>query len=189
MAANTARRLAINPYGDTYPDDNTIKEVALQADGLVAANPAGRHVLLRWTNGTDADGRCYTQEIQLSGGPGNYGFHTPQVKAHSEESQRTNACYVLGQYTREQRDHIVALAKAVKFDRKSYVNNCQVWMRDLIEAMARAGLLSEAEFNKIDVDVPLKKRVAETQEVTLPEPFCDYHDRCSGIAGTSGGRE
>jgi len=154
MAAISARRLAINPYGDAYPDDNSTKEVEVQADGLVAANPDDRHILLCWTNGADAEGRRYTQIGHLSGGPGNYNFHTPQVKAYSEESQEMNTCYVLGQYTRAQRDQIIALAKAVKFDKKSYVNNCQTWMRDLLEVMVGTDLLSEVEFNK--------KRVAES---------------------------
>ena len=162
MAAIAARRLAINPYGDKYPDDDRTKEVELQADGLVVLNPDDRHVLLRWTNGVDAEGRVYAQIIHLSGGPGNYNFHTPQVRIHSEASRGANTCYPLGQYTRAQRDQIVALAKAVDFERRSRVNNCQAWMRDLLEAMVGANLLSKAEFDKIDVSVPLIKRVAET---------------------------
>jgi len=166
MAAIAARRLAINPYGDRYPDDDSMKEVELQADGLVVLNPDDRHVLLHWTNGTDAEGRVYTQIIQLSGGSGNYNFHTPQVKMDPEAFRGADTYYPLGQYTRAQRDQIVALAKAVKFDRRSRVNNCQVWMRDLLEAMVGADLLSKAEFDKVDVSVPLIKRVAETSENT-----------------------
>ena len=155
MAAIAARRLAINPYGDKYPDDNSTKEVELQSDGLMATNPDDRHVLLHWINGTDAEGRVYAQIIHLPGGPGNYNFHTPQVKLHTEASRAANTCYPLGQYTRAQRDQILALAKAVNFDRRSRVNNCQTWMRDVLEAMVGASLLPEAEFDKIDVSVPL----------------------------------
>ena len=162
MAAIPTRRLAINPYGDRYPDDNSTKKVELQADGLVTAHTGDRHVLLRWTNGTDTEGRVYAQIIHLSGGPGNYNFHTPQVKMHSEALMGADTYYLLGQYTRVQRDQILALAKAVDFDRRSRVNNCRTWMRDLLEAMVGAGLLPKAEFDKIDVDVPLIKRVAET---------------------------
>ena len=162
MAALSARRLAINPYGDKYPDDDSTKEVVVEADGLEAANPYDRHILLRWTNGTGAGGRRYVQIIHLTGGPGNCNFHTPQVKMHSEESRTANTCYMLGQYTRTQRDQIVALAKAVRFDRKSGVNNCQAWMRDVLEAMVGADLLSETQFDEIDTGVPLHKRVPET---------------------------
>lgn len=159
--AVTARRLAINPYGDQYPDDNTIKEIVLQADGLVAANPDDRHVLIRWTNGTDDEGNLFTQIIHLSGGPGNYHFHTPQVKIHVKE---LDTLHVLGDYTREQRNKIIILAKAIQFNKKSHVNNCQTWMRDLLAAMVNDGLLSSETFDKIDVDVPLKKRIPELPE-------------------------
>ena len=158
-----ALRLAINPHGDQYPDDNSIKEIRLQADGLVTAGPGvDRHVLLHWTNGIDSSGLHYTQIIHLTGGPGSYNFYTPQVQAHSETSIQKNTIYELGQYTRMQRDQILALARAVKFDKKSRVNNCQVWMRDLLAAMVNAKLLSEERFNEIDVDVSLRKRVPET---------------------------
>ena len=168
MATIPARRLAVNPYGDRYPDDNSTKEVELQADGLVTAYTGDRHVLLRWINGADAEQRVYyAQIIHLSGGPGNYNFHTPQVKIHSEASRGADTCYPLGQYTRAQRDQIVLLAKAVGFERRSRVNNCRTWMRDLLEAMVGANLLSNSEFDKIDADVPLIKRVAETSGDTI----------------------
>jgi hypothetical protein len=102
--ATAVHRLAINPYGDRYPDDNSTKEIVLQADGLVTAGPGvDRHVLLHWINGLDGS-RRYTQMIQLTGGPGNYDFYTLQVKADSEGSVRCKAFYKLGQYTRVQRD-------------------------------------------------------------------------------------
>jgi len=166
MAA-AARRLFINPHGDQYPDDNSTKEIILQADGLVTAGPnADRHVLLRWTNGIDESGYHYAQIIQFTGGPGNYNFYTPQVEGHLEESMKSKTFYKLGQYTRVQRDQIIALAKAVNFDNRSCVNGCRVWTRDLLVAMIGAKLLSEDKFNEIDADVPLKKRVPETSGTT-----------------------
>ncbi|KAF8221027.1 hypothetical protein L208DRAFT_1447643 [Tricholoma matsutake] len=163
MAA-AARRLAINPFGDQYPDDNSTKEIMLQADGLVAANPDDRHVLLRWTNGTDEEGHRYTQIIHLSGGPGNYNFYTPQVKIHSEASRMANSFYVLGKYTRAQRDQITALAKAVQFNKQSRINNCQTWMRSFLEGMVNACLLSPDMFYYVDANVPLKKYIPEPEE-------------------------
>ena len=47
MFAAHDRHLALDPR---YSDDDSIKEVMLEADGLVTANPHGRHVLLLWTN-------------------------------------------------------------------------------------------------------------------------------------------
>ncbi|KAI5984809.1 hypothetical protein EDC04DRAFT_2615574 [Pisolithus marmoratus] len=154
--ATDARATVINPFGGQYPDDNTTKEVVLQADGLVAANPDDRHVL-RWTNGTDLDGKRYIQIVQLSVP------HT-QVKIDSERSLQLNTLHVLGQYTRAQRNQILAHAKTVKFNRKSHVNNCQTWMRSLLMAMVNDGLLSAEIFDKVDADVPLKKAVPELLE-------------------------
>ncbi|KAI6009726.1 hypothetical protein EDC04DRAFT_2581506, partial [Pisolithus marmoratus] len=136
----------------------------LQADGLAAANPDDRHVLLHWTNGTDLDRNRYIQIVQLSGGPGNYQFHTPQVKFDSERSLQLNTLHVLGQYTRAQRNQILAHAKTVKFNKKSHVNNCQTWMRSVLMAMVNDGLLSAEIFDKVDADVPLKKAVPEVLE-------------------------
>ena len=162
-----ARRLFINPYGDRYPDDDSTKEILIQADGLVTPEPGvDRHVLLRWTNGVDESGGRYIQIIQLTGGPGNYNFYTLQVEGHPEGSMKNNTFYNLGQYTRVQRDQIITLAKAVNFDRKSRVNNCMTWMRDLLVAMVGAELLSEDKLNEIDADVPLRKRVPETSGTT-----------------------
>ncbi|KAI5988391.1 hypothetical protein EDD15DRAFT_2289508 [Pisolithus albus] len=156
-----ARAFVINPFGDQYPDDDSTKTVVLQAEGLAADYPDDRHVRLHWVNGTAEDGSHYAQVIHLTGGPGTYQFHTPQVKLQSQRSLELNTFYVLGQYTRVQRDQIVALAKAVKFNKKSRVNNCQTWMRSLLMAMVDGGLLSVDVFNKVDADVPLKKELPE----------------------------
>jgi hypothetical protein len=164
MSAAEARRRAINPWGDQYPDDDSTKVIVLQADGLEPENPEDRHVLLRWTNGIDEATRRFTQIIHLTGGPGNYSFHTPQVKIHSDTSLHSNTFHVLGEYTRAQRDQIIALARAVPFDKRSRVNNCQTWMRLLLEAMVNDNLLSRALFDQISADVPLLEPVPELSE-------------------------
>jgi hypothetical protein len=152
-----ARRLALNPFGDQYPDNDETKEIFLQADDLEISDPDDRHVLLHWLNGNDETGR-YTQIIHLTGGPGNYQFHPEQIKKHSDEE---NTFYNLGSYGRAQRVQIVKLAKAVKFSPKSRVNNCQTWMRDLLLAMVNNDLLPSETFNQVDKGVPLKERVPE----------------------------
>ncbi|KAI0628603.1 hypothetical protein C8Q77DRAFT_1067737 [Trametes polyzona] len=149
-----------NPFGDKYPDDDSAKELSLQAAGLTAANPDDRHVLIRWTNAV-VDEQRYTQILHLTGGPGNYAFSTPQVKMQSAQSLQQNEIFALGTYTRAQRDEIVALAKAVAFVKTSTVNNCQTWMRDLLAAMVQHGLLKQEQFEQYDKAVPLKARVPE----------------------------
>jgi hypothetical protein len=156
---NRARRLAVNPFGDQYPDNDDTKEIILQADGLEISDPNDRHVLLHWLNGNDETGR-YTQIVHLTGGPGNYHFHPEQVKKHSDDGD-DDTFYNLGSYSRAQRDQIVKLAKHVRFDPKSHVNNCQTWMRDLFLAMVNNDLLPLETFNKVDKKVPLLERVPE----------------------------
>ncbi|KAI0079415.1 hypothetical protein K474DRAFT_1673436 [Panus rudis PR-1116 ss-1] len=129
-------------FADQYPDDNSSKEVFLQAAGLEHAGDGDRHVLLRWINAVDI------------------------VKKQSIQSRQSNTFYSLGTFTRAQRDQIIALAKAVKYDKKSRVNSCRTWTRDLLEAMVNAGLISQAKFDEIDQGVPLKKRVPELPEDT-----------------------
>jgi hypothetical protein len=157
-----ARRLAVNPFGDQYPDNDETKEIFLQADGLGISDPDDRHVLLHWVNGNDDEtGGRYTQIVHLTGGPGNYHFHPEQVKKHSDDSLKKNTSYNLGSYCRAQRDRIVKLAKAVGFNPKSHVNNCQTWMRDLLLAMVDNDLLPSETFNQLDKGVPLKEHVPE----------------------------
>lgn len=64
---------------------------------------------------------------------------------------------MLGGYAHARRN---AVTKAVGFDRRLCVNNCQIRTRDLLDIMADPNL-SRAKFDEIDVNVPLKKRTAE----------------------------
>ena len=156
------RRRALNPFGTKYPDDDKTKEIFLQADGLDTFDPDDRHVLLHWLNGNDDTTETqYIQIIHLTGGPGNYQFHREQVKAESQASLERNASYNLGIYNRSQRDQIMALAKGVEFYPRSRVNNCQTWMRDLLQAMVDDNLLPLERFDQVDKEVPLKRRVPE----------------------------
>ena len=156
-----ARRRAFNPFGDRYPDNDETKEVFLEADGLGISESDDRHVLLHWRNGNDERGTRYVQIIHLTGGPGNYQFLPEQVKAQSHASLERNTLYNLGSYSRAQRDQIAALAKAVEFSRKSRVNSCRTWMRDLLLEMVNNNLLALEKFDQVDKEVPLKKRVPE----------------------------
>jgi hypothetical protein len=160
MAA-AARHYTINQYGAQYPDDDSVKRLVLQAEGLTSDLSQDRHVVICWTNAVGQDGTLYTQLIHLTGGPGNYGFHTPQVKSYNSLSLGNNTFYSLGDYTRARRNQVVALAKAIKFNKRSRVNSCRTWMRYLLEAMVDAGLLSKEKFDEIDNGVPLKRPVPE----------------------------
>lgn len=148
----------VNPFGEELPDDDSLKLIELQAAGRCQG--AERHVLLRWTNGQRGQTN-YTQLIHLTGGPGKYAFFKVSVKPHSEASRRLNTFYPLGVYTRAQRDQIIDIATSIAFDKNSGVNDCCVWMRDLLEAMVAVGLLHKATLDKVVSEIPLKKRVPE----------------------------
>lgn len=150
-----------NPHGNQYPDNDESKEVFLRAEGHEHGGDGDRHVMIRWLNGVDNEGSLYTQLIQLTGGPGNYAFYHPSVKIQSDRSGEANTFYNIGTFTRAQRDQIISLALAVKFEKTSRVNNCQTWMQDLLEGMVNANLISQDKFKEIVRDVPLKERAPE----------------------------
>ncbi|KAA1475939.1 hypothetical protein DENSPDRAFT_874334 [Dentipellis sp. KUC8613] len=158
--AQTPGRFMSDVYSD-YPDDNTTKEVQLQAAGRSYLGYGERHVLLQWPNGTDEEGDVIMQIVQLSGMVGNYAYYAPFATKCTESVLQNNEAFSLGMYSRAQRDRILALAEAIQFKRTSNVNNCQTWARDLLEAMVKEDLLSESTFDEIDKKAPLWKRQPE----------------------------
>ncbi|KAF7793932.1 hypothetical protein EIP86_005054 [Pleurotus ostreatoroseus] len=162
-----ARELLLNPLGGVYPDDATVKQVYLQADGKINATLSDRHVLLGWVNHIEQDETSgvmtVTQIVQLSGGPGNYAFHTPTVKQQSASFHERNTFYPLGNFTRAQRDRIIEIARGLNFNMKTRVNSCRTWTYMLCVAMIAEGLLSQETFDYIDKDVPLRKPEPEIE--------------------------
>lgn len=150
----------LNSVYNQYPDDNSEKVVQLQAAGLTYPGYGARHVILQWVNGI-ADGQRVTQILQLTGQPGNYAYFVPLAKIQPDPWWADDEVFDLGSFTRSQRDHILARAKAIVFDRRSIVNSCRTWTRDLLEAMVGEGLLTKNAFDEIDTRVPLLKRQPE----------------------------
>ena len=153
---------------EDYPDDEETKDVYLQAHGLAEYPGFGdRHVLIHWRNrraGSAADtdhddnGVVLLQVIQLTGQAGNYSYYAPVVLAFSQSEVTSHTQYHLGQYTRAQRDEILKIAETIKYERRSVVNGCRVWTRDLLMEMVARGLLREDKFEEVDTGVPLVKR-------------------------------
>ncbi|TFK58437.1 hypothetical protein BDN72DRAFT_890428 [Pluteus cervinus] len=132
----------------THPDDDSVKEVWIQAAGLVYSGVVDRHVMLWWLNGTyevESDVMPTTQVVQLTGNTGNYHYYCPVVKKRSRGSATSNQQWSL----------------TVQFTKTSTVNDCRVWTRDLLEAMVSAGLLSAEVFTTIDQEAPLVRRQPE----------------------------
>ncbi|TFK99012.1 hypothetical protein BDV98DRAFT_606489 [Pterulicium gracile] len=142
-----------------HPNDNSDKSVQVQAFRTSAQEDfSNRHVLLQWTNarigsGPDDDDTCKViQMIQPTGGVGQFGTQ--------DNDQATNSG-TWGVFSRKQRDRILELAARVEFNKRSRVNSCRAWTRDLLVAMVEAGLVDPKVFEVVDGGVPLKKRAPE----------------------------
>ncbi|KAI0063456.1 hypothetical protein BV25DRAFT_1824566 [Artomyces pyxidatus] len=137
-----------------YPDNEAIKEVFIQAAGLSYVGHSDRHVVVDWDNTptrSTADNRV-TQIILLTDQAGNHAYYAPLSNTQSRESLKENERVSLGEFTLAERDCILQLAGGIKFSRKSIRNGCRVW-------------ITQALFERIDVQIPLVKRVAEAAEV------------------------
>lgn len=150
----------LNSVYDTYQDDDTVKEVNLQAHGLTYSGVGDRHVLLQWKNATTEKGPVM-QIVQLTGQSGNYSYYVPVAQVCSEESMINNQLFSLGEFSRAQRDEILDLANQVFFSKTSTTNGCRVWTRELLMGMVQTDLISREKFDELDVDVPLVRRVAD----------------------------
>jgi len=103
--------------------------------------------MLEWINSSNP---LVTQLLHLTGGPGTYNFLTPQAKKRQEATRAKYQFVSLGTKSRADRDKIIELAKAVQYDKTSTVNNCQDWLRSLLQAMVGAGLITQSLFNTIN---------------------------------------
>jgi hypothetical protein len=149
---------------DTYPDDQSTKEAFIQAANLSFNGFGDRHVLVWWSNGVDKTSdtpKPVRQIIQLTGQAGNYTYFYPVANSHPPALIQNNFQASLGEFTRDQRDQIIALAKGIAFEKTSVVNECRVWTRDLLNAMVNAKLLSQERFHEIDRTIPLLQRRPE----------------------------
>ena len=148
-----------------FPDDQSTKRIVLQAAGLKYEG-GGRHVLLTWANGIDVTStgatRYARQIIQITQDAQGYHYDDqPVVKFQSIASQNNNEYFKLGEFTRAQRDRVLTIAKQTKFRQDSKVNGCRVWMGDVLQVMLNESLITQEDFDKVFVGVPLVKRMAE----------------------------
>ena len=156
----------MNAY-NYFSDDQSNKQVSLQAAGLKYEG-GGRHVLLTWGNGTDVNSagakRYARQIIQITQDAQGYHYDDePVAKFQSIASQNNNEFFELGDFTRAKRDRVLAIAKGTKFRQDSKVNGCRVWMLDVLQVMLNESLITQEDFNKVFVGVPLVKRKAEAK--------------------------
>jgi len=141
-----------------YPDDDSVKDVTIHAAGKEISSD--RHVLLQWLNGTKDDVPV-TQVVQLTGQAGNYNYYAPVVRMRSADTNIRNQVIPVGMFSRAQRDQILHLASQVEFRKTSTVNNCRVWLRELLQTMADNKLITQAKFEEIIKVDPLQIRQQE----------------------------
>lgn len=160
MPAEVAPRFLQN-IAHSYPDDDSTKNVYLQADRLQYVGYGDRHVLIWWSNGTHVDDSAPVEQcLQLTGQAGSYAYYHPVVQKRGDSSD-SHQQFLLGTFSRAQRDKIISLADSVVFSKSSTVNSCRTWTRDLLEAMVEAQLMTTEQFRVVDEGVPLKERVPE----------------------------
>ncbi|KAI0050515.1 hypothetical protein FA95DRAFT_604502 [Auriscalpium vulgare] len=148
-----------------FRDSDTAKEVFLQANGKAYATDGGpgRHVFLHWDNSLPVTkGMFVSQIVQLIGIPGRWTWESvAHMQDRADLAQHTQ--FSLGTFSRAQRDRILALAEGIAYDPESVVNTCRVWMRELLEAMVKEGLLAQEKMDEIDGAVPLLRRRPEVE--------------------------
>jgi len=73
-----------------------------------------------------------------------YYYYYPVAKSCSADSLfPSNQQFDLGKFSRKEREKMLKLAEGIEFSKRSAVNGCRVWTRDLLEIMVREGLISE----------------------------------------------
>ncbi|KAG6811956.1 hypothetical protein H0H92_005120 [Tricholoma furcatifolium] len=79
------------------PDDDSLKNVYLEAYGKETASPGtDRHVLLWWRNSGSIDADDLVRQIvQLTGGPGCYAFYSPFAERGRSAMWESNQNYLL----------------------------------------------------------------------------------------------
>ncbi|KAI0032373.1 hypothetical protein K488DRAFT_78515 [Vararia minispora EC-137] len=147
-----------------FPDNNQPKEVYLQANGKDRSGAVARHVSLFWINRDDA--RLFiTQIIHLIGIPGRYHWENvaKMRDPRTVQTQQRHDIYWLGTFSRAQRDRIIQVAGSIYFEPSSTVNDCRVWMRDLLDAMTKDPSLAlpQSTFMELDRSIPLCRRRPE----------------------------
>ncbi|EIN12429.1 hypothetical protein PUNSTDRAFT_42049 [Punctularia strigosozonata HHB-11173 SS5] len=161
-------RESLHAMAERFQDDNSLKKVFIQGalrNKDFANADVDRHVHLFWFN-EDTPEITVIEILHLSGSWGSLQFE------HAKRSRRAdfdvvNETYLLGYFTRAQRDQICKLAKDVQYNPKSHVNGCRVWMRDLLDAMMKDALVKASplaiEHITSSTRIPLPFRRPEPQ--------------------------
>ena len=146
----------INPLEQLYqkyPDNLESKEVYVYIDSRSFGRE--RHVFIGWINHQDL-GRLIVQQLHLTGDPGNYAFFPYYASILSNNSLSFEQNLSLGSFSRGQRDIMIDLSKSVSFDRKSIRENCQDWLKALLNLFHQNNLIESSIIEQINFRLPGK---------------------------------
>ncbi|KAH0831281.1 hypothetical protein J3R83DRAFT_13916 [Lanmaoa asiatica] len=143
-----------NPLSYAYPDDESDKELFLQASGMIANHL--RAVLLYWVNMVFSDGEEVWQVVRLDKRDNVHKYVYPDMIVVDENEREDNETISLGVFSRDQREAVLECADDVEYDERSDdEGQCLRWMDQLLEQMIGEELVERKVVDVIRNAVPL----------------------------------
>lgn len=137
-----------------YPDDESNKELFLQASGTIADHL--RAVLLYWVNMVFSDGEEVWQVVRLDQRDNVHKYVYPDLIVVDEYEREHNQTFSLGTFSRDQREAVLECADDVEYDERSdEEGQCLRWMGELLERMIGEELVGRGVVDAIRAAIPL----------------------------------
>ncbi|KAI9567702.1 hypothetical protein HD554DRAFT_935176 [Boletus coccyginus] len=147
-----------NPLSYAYPDDESEKELFLQASNPGLASHL-RAVLIYWVNIVFSDGEEVWQVVRLDRREDSdvHKYVYPDMIVVDGCEREHHETFSLGVFSRDQREAVLECADDVAYEERSpeEEGQCVRWMRDLLERMVGEGLVQRAVVDAIRDAVPL----------------------------------
>jgi hypothetical protein len=146
-----------NALSYAYPDDESDKEVFLQASSPGTFASHLRAVLLYWVNVVFSDGEEVWQVVRLDR-PEDSDVHKyvyPDMIVVDGCEREHHETISLGVFSRDQREEVLECADDVGYEERSGDGGqCVRWMGELLERMVEEGLVGRAVVDAIRDAVP-----------------------------------
>ncbi|KAG9308286.1 hypothetical protein JVU11DRAFT_12049 [Chiua virens] len=157
-----------NPLSYAYPDDETDKELFLQASRTHPHHPHAHHsqqqhlshlraaaVLLYWVNMVFNDGEEVWQVVRLDEQDNVHRYVYPDLIVVDGSVWEYNDMFSLGVFTRDQREAVLECADEIEYEVRCAEGGQGVrWMGRLLEQMVEEALVGEGVVNAIRDSVP-----------------------------------
>lgn len=147
-----------NPLSYAYPDDESDKELFLQASRPGPFASHRRAVLLYWVNTVFSDGEEVWQVVRLDRPEENdvHRYVYPDMIVVDGCEREHHDTFSLGVFSRDQREEVLECADDVGYEERSGEDEgqCLRWMSELLERMVEGGLVGRAVVDAIRDAVP-----------------------------------